>query len=78
MYQQSFIYLHHTLAQKSCLAKKVDYSEFWLKPKFTNTTPVALLSVGPLTMMAIEAPEPFEPLRTRGAWKRLSLFPFLI
>ena len=46
-----------------------------LKPKFTYTT---LGALWPLTLMAIEVPKPFKPLRTRGAWKRLSLFPFLI
>ena len=38
-----------------------------LKPKLTYTTAEAIWSNWPLTLMAIEVPEPFRPLRTGGA-----------
>ena len=38
-----------------------------LKPKLTYTTPGAIWTNWPLTLMAIEVPEPFKPLRTRWA-----------
>ena len=39
-----------------------------LKPKLTYTTPGAIWSNGPLTPMAMEVPDPFNPLGTCWAW----------